>query len=474
MRQCKVHFIGIGGAGMSGLAQLLLSRGIAVSGSDLAASAATERLAALGATVYIGHDGAHITAEAPDEVVVSSAVPPGNPELAAARERGVPVVHRGELLARLMQDRVGIAVAGTHGKTTTTSMIALCLLRAGLDPTIAIGGDLPDIGSNARAGQGPHFVAEADESDRSFLLLRPHIAVVTNIEADHLENYRSTAAIVEAFREFAVRVPADGLVVLGADDPNAAGLAPLPAPVVTYAVHRPADYTVRDVELAGFGSRAVVLERGEPLGELELRVPGMHNIANALAAIAVGRYLGVEFPALAAALAGFRGAKRRFEVMGEERGILVIDDYAHHPTEIRATLAAARQLRRRVVAVFQPHRYTRTHFLGDELARSFDDADRVVLTDIYAASEQPIPGVTVERLFAAVRAAAGDKVLLVRDKEAIPGVLLDVARRGDVVLTLGAGDVRRVGERFLALLRSPQAEAAIVSPPAREPAAGRP
>ncbi|HLT57525.1 MAG TPA: UDP-N-acetylmuramate--L-alanine ligase [Limnochordales bacterium] len=478
MRQRKMHFIGIGGAGMSGLAQILLAQGVAVSGSDLSASAATRRLRALGARVYIGHRASHVHQEAPDTVVISSAVPPGNPELVAARERRIPVVTRGELLARLMEERVGIAVAGTHGKTTTTSMIALSLERAGLDPTIAIGGELHDIGSNAKLGHGPYFVAEADESDRSFLHLRPRIAVVTNIEADHLENYGSTADIVQAFRQFVGQVPADGLVVLGIDNAHAAGLAPLPCRHVTYALERPADYTVRDVRLAGMGSRSVVLERGTPLGELELRVPGLHNIANALAAVAVGRHLGIEFPALARALAGFRGAKRRFEILGEERGILVIDDYAHHPTEIRATLAAARPLYRRVVAVFQPHRYTRTQYFWRELAESFGDADCLVLTDIYAALEQPIPGVTIERMYAAARAAGGDKVHLVRDKEAIPGYLLALTRPGDVVITLGAGDVRRVGEQFLALLRAGEAMVAHLTGPggprAQQPANRRP
>lgn len=472
MGQRKVHFIGIGGAGMSGLAQILLGQGAAVSGSDLADSLVTRRLRALGARVYVGHDAAHIDREAPDEVITSSAVPPANPEVEAARARGIPVVHRGELLARLMDERVGIAVAGTHGKTTTTSMIALILEWAGLDPTIAIGGELHDIGGNAKLGRGPHFVAEADESDRSFLYLRPRIAVVTNIEADHLETYRTTRDIVDAFGQFVSQVPSDGLVVLGADNPNAAGLAPLSCAHVTYALHGPADYTVDHVRLAGMDSRARVLWRGTPLGELELHVPGLHNIANALAAVAVGRHLGVAFPALAAALAGFRGARRRFDILGEERGILVIDDYAHHPTEVRATLAAARQLERRVVAVFQPHRYTRTRDLGQELAQSFGDADLLVLTDIYAALEEPLPGVSIDGLHEAARRAAGDKVHLVRDKEAVPGFLLGCVWPGDVVITMGAGDVRRVGEQLLALLRAEDHLVAHGVRPQREPEPG--
>lgn len=472
MSQQKVHFIGIGGAGMSALAHILLAQGAAVSGSDLAESAATHRLRALGARIYTGHRASNLESEAPDLVVVSSAVPAVNPEVAAARAREIPIVARGEMLARLMNPRVGIAVAGTHGKTTTTSMIALALERAGLDPTVAIGGDLADIGGNAKLGRGPHFVAEADESDRSFLHLRPHIAVVTNIEADHLENYGSTEAIVDAFRDFVAQVPAGGLAVLCRDDRNAMSLAPPPCPWVTYGLSGPADYTVQDVRLDGMGSRAVVVERGTVLGELELAVPGVHNILNALAAIAVGRHIGIGFAELAKALAGFHGAKRRFEVLGEERGILVVDDYAHHPTEIRATLAAARQLGRRVVAVFQPHRYTRTRFLGDELAHSFADADCLVLTDIYAAAERPIPGVTIDRVFAATREAAGDKVSLVRDKEAIPGYLLATTRPGDLVITLGAGDVRRAGEQFLALLQADPALVAHLALPA-PPAGGQ-
>lgn len=454
---------------MSGLAQILLSRGVAVSGSDLAESAVTHRLRALGARIYIGHRAAHVEQESPDQVIVSSAVPPVNPEVVAARERGIPIVSRGELLAQLVNSRFGIAVAGTHGKTTTTAMIALVLERAGLDPTVAVGGELKELGGNAKLGQGPYFVAEADESDRSFLHLRPRIAVVTNIEADHLENYGSTEGIVQAFRAFVGQVPEDGLVVLGADDPNAASLPPLPCRWVSYGLKGPADYTAVDVRLAGLGSRALVLERGHVLGELELGVPGVHNIANALAAIAVGRHLGLAFSVVADALAGFRGAKRRFELLGEARDILVVDDYAHHPTEVRATLAAARQLGRRVVAVFQPHRYTRTQFLGQELAESFGDADRVVLTDIYAAQERPIPGVTIDRVYQAARAAAGEKVSLVRDKEAIPGFLLGITRPGDLVITLGAGDVRRVGEQFLTLLQADPAMVAHLTPPSREP-----
>lgn len=455
---------------MSALAQILLAQGAEVSGSDLAESAAVKRLRRQGARIYVGHRESHVEQEAPDTVVVSSAVPPDNPEAALARARGIPVLGRAEMLARLMQGRDGIAVSGTHGKTTTTSMIALVLERSGLDPTVAIGGELNDIGSNAKLGRGPHFVAEADESDGSFLFLKPRIAVVTNIDADHLEHYGTVEQIAQTFQQFVSRVPAGGLVVTCADDPLAAGLDSGPARRTTYGLRAAADYTARDVRLEGMGSRCTVTERGAVLGQLSLQVPGVHNISNALAAVAVGRHLGLAFDSIAQALAAFRGARRRFEVLGEEQGILVVDDYAHHPTELRATLAAARQINRRIVAVFQPHRYTRTHFLMNDLAGSFQDADRVILTDIYAALEQPIPGVTVERLHREMKTAIGPKVDLVRDKSAIPGFLLAAARPGDLVLTLGAGDVRLIGEEFLSLLRSRPAMVAHVAPP--KPTAG--
>jgi len=467
MSQQKTHFIGIGGAGMSGLAHVMLERGGAVSGSDLAASAATSRLEAMGARIYIGHDERHVRRERPDMVVVSSAVPAHNPELEYARRHGIPVLTRAEMLARLMENRCGIAVAGTHGKTTVTSMIALVLEQGGLDPTVVIGGELNDIGSNAKVGEGPHFVAEADESDRSFLRLSPSIAVVTNVEAEHLENYAGLEDIKAAFRAFLAKLPKDGLAVVCGDDANARAAAPDHCRVVTYGLGEGHDYTAADVELFPMGSRAVVREQGAPLGIMVLRVPGLHNIANALAAVAVGRALNLPFGVIAQALGAFRGAKRRLEVLGEVRDVLIIDDYAHHPTEIRATLAALRNMERRVVAVFQPHRYTRTKHLMDELAASFEDADAVVLTDIYAALEAPIPGVDVEVLARRVRAASGKPVAVVRDLDAVPGYLLAAVRPGDLVVTLGAGDVRRAGEGFLSLLAAAPAMAAHLTPPDR-------
>lgn len=465
MPQHKTYFIGIGGAGMSGLAHVMLEQGASVAGSDLAESDTTNRLEEMGARVYIGHDAAHIARESPSVVVISSAVPPTNPELRYAQDNDIPTISRAEMLARLMADRIGIAVAGTHGKTTVTSMIALVLERCGLDPTVVIGGELQDIGSNAKLGRGPHFVAEADESDRSFLHLRPAIAVVTNVEADHLENYSDIDDIIGAFRAFLSRLPKDGLTVLCADNANALEAAPADSSVITYGLSGPCDYTARDVQLLPLGSRAVVCERGNAVGTLSLQVPGLHNMTNALAAVAICRAIGLPFADIAEALSSFRGAKRRFDVLGEERGVLVIDDYAHHPTEIQATLAAARNTGRRVIAVFQPHRYSRTKHLLDDLSNSFSDADRVVLTDIYAALEQPIPGITTDVVADRIRRAAGDKVTVIRDLMAVPGYLLGVTKPGDVVVTLGAGNIRQAGEGFLSVLGQAPALVAHLTPP---------
>lgn len=455
MLQPKIHFIGIGGAGMSGLARIVLAQGGAVSGSDLHRSETTEGLEALGARIVVGHAAETIRRERPTEVVISSAVPPDNEELRFAKEQGIPVMSRAALLARLMDGHDKIAVAGTHGKTTVTSMLALAVEAAGLDPTVVIGGEVHDIGSNAKLGRGPHFIAEADESDRSFLLLNPDVAVVTNVEADHLETYGTLDEIVVAFQAFLDKLPEDGLAVVCADDPVASGLHPARCRRVTYGLQEDADYVGRRVRLHPLGSETDVYEKGHFLGTLTLSAPGLHNVLNALAAVATSRSLGVDFAPVTRALASFRGAKRRFDVLGEAGQRLIVDDYAHHPTEIRATLAAARNTGRRVVAVFQPHRFSRTRDLMDELAASFEDADYVVLTDIYAASESPLPGVTTERLARAVREREGDKVAVVRDKGAVPAYLLARTRPGDIVITLGAGDIRCVGEQFQRLLTAP-------------------
>jgi UDP-N-acetylmuramate--alanine ligase len=463
----RIHFIGIGGIGMSGIAELLANLGYAVSGSDEKRSAATDRLAALGIAVGLGHRAAAV-ADA-DVVVVSSAVRPSNPEVVEARRRHIQVIPRAEMLAELMRLRSAIAVAGAHGKTTTTSMIALLLERAGLDPTAVIGGRLSAFGSNARLGRGEWMVAEADESDRSFLKLFPTIAVMTNIDHEHLESYGSFAELQQAFVDFANKVPFYGVVIACRDDAHLAAVLPqVTRRLVTYGIDRPgapseADLVASRVSVGPFAVSAEVRRRPEGagragdapdgrLGTLHLNVPGLHNLQDALAATAVGLELGVPFDRIAAGLADFRGAERRFEVKGEPNGVLVVDDYGHHPTEIRAVLDAARTLGRRIVVAFQPHRYSRTAALLDDFGPALAGADVVVLTDIYAAGEDPIPGVTLESVAAAVRRAVRAPVETVPRLDDLPGALARLARPQDVVITLGAGSITQVPERLIALL----------------------
>jgi UDP-N-acetylmuramate--alanine ligase len=446
-RTRRVHFVGIGGIGMSGIAELLANLGYTVTGSDAKRSEITERLAArFGIVVHEGHAESNIGDA--DVVVITSAVKAANPEVLAAHRHRVPVIPRAEMLAELMRLRFSIAVAGAHGKTTTTSMIALVLERAGLDPTAVIGGRLSAFGSNARLGQGEYLVAEADESDRSFLMLWPAIAVITNVDYEHMESYGSFADLQQAFADFANKVPFYGGVVACADDEK---LAPVLARVrrrlVTYGLENAdADIVGTDVQLGGFGGRCVVHRRRDSgtfrLGELRLPVPGRHNLQNALAAVAVAEQIGVEFPKVVTALEEFQGAERRFERHGEHGGVLVIDDYGHHPTEIAAVLAAARSaLGRRLVVAFQPHRYSRTQQLMQEFGPALRDADEIVLTDIYAAGEEPIPGVSIEALADAIRAGSGRSVRLVKPLEALVPALLDIAKPGDAIVTLGAGSI---------------------------------
>jgi UDP-N-acetylmuramate--alanine ligase len=457
-RTRRIHFVGVGGIGMSGIAELLANLGYDVSGSDTTRSAATDRLErAFGVRVFEGHAAEHV-GEA-DVVVFSSAVRPSNPELVEAGRRGVPVIPRAEMLAELMRLRFSIAVAGSHGKTTTTSMIALVLERAGLDPTAVIGGRLSAFGSNARLGRGEYMVAEADESDRSFLLLWPSIAVMTNVDHEHMESYGSLGELQRAFAEFANKVPFYGAVVACADDPNLAPvLAQVKRPVVTYGLDSP-DVRISgtDIELGSFGGRCVVQARSrgrvERLGVLELPVPGRHNLQNALAAVAVGRQVGVDFGRVADALRAFHGAERRFERYGEAAGVLVVDDYGHHPTEIAAVLAAARAtLERRVVVAFQPHRYTRTQHLMEEFGPALRQADEIVLTDIYAAGEEPIAGITLDALAEAVRRGSGRPVHLAPRLEDVVPEVLRRARPGDVVITLGAGSIGTIPSRLMEAL----------------------
>ena len=461
-RTRRIHFVGVGGIGMSGIAELLANLGYEVSGSDARPSAITERLASLGVGVYAGHDPLHVGNA--DVVVISSAVREDNPEVLESRRRGIPVIPRAEMLAELMRLRYGIAIAGAHGKTTTTSMVALLLERAGLDPTAVIGGRLSAFGSNARLGKGDYMVAEADESDRSFLKLSPSIAVVTNIDREHMESYGSWENLQDAFADFANKVPFYGAVVACVDDAPVRELLPrITRRVITYGLAAPgaADaphIAANSVVLESFGSRSIVTTRetGErtELGTLELHVPGRHNLLNALAAVAVGLEAGVPYPRIAAALGEFRGAERRFDHRGEAAGVMVVDDYGHHPTEISAVIAAARAgVSRRLLVVFQPHRYTRTRDLLGEFGRALAGADEVVLTDIYAAGEPPIPGVTAEAVAQAVRAAAACPVHLIPALDEIPAAVAALAKPGDLVITLGAGSIGGVGDRILESLR---------------------
>jgi UDP-N-acetylmuramate--alanine ligase len=470
-RTRRIHFVGIGGIGMSGIAELLANLGYAVSGSDAKRSDVTARLeSACGVTVFEGHVAGNVGDA--DVVVYSSAVKRTNPEIAEAMRRGIPVIPRAEMLAELMRLRFSVAVAGSHGKTTTTSMIALVLERAGLDPTAVIGGRLSAFGSNARLGQGNYMVAEADESDRSFLMLLPSIAVMTNIDHEHMDTYGSFDELQRAFVDFANKVPFYGSVVACTDDPHVRDVCrSITRRVVTYGLDpspagsEPPAVSGRDVKLGPFGGRCAVFKRhgGEEtaLGTLELAVPGRHNLQNALAAVAVAGELGIDFARVAATLREFHGAERRFERVGEADGVLVVDDYGHHPTEIAAVLSAARvTLGRRLLVAFQPHRYTRTQHLMTEFGAAFADADEVVLTDIYAASEEPIAGVTVEALAESVSRASGRPVRIVKRIADLAGDLATAARPGDAVLTLGAGSIASVPKKLLAALRAREAERA--------------
>jgi UDP-N-acetylmuramate--alanine ligase len=453
-RTRRVHFVGIGGIGMSGIAELVANLGYVVSGSDERRSELTDRLRAQGVKVNIGHAAENV-ADA-DVVVVSSAIAQDNPEVAAARWRHVPVIARAEMLAELMRLRFSIAVAGSHGKTTTTSMVALMLERAGLDPTAVIGGRLSAFGSNARLGSGQYLVAEADESDRSFLKLVPTIAVVTNIDREHMDAYGSFDRLVDAFADFSDRVPFYGSVVACIDDlPVSDMVRRLTRRVITYGFAEGADVRGDGPWTDGASGRCRVryAVRGVPAGtgsgEIRLGVPGRHNLQNALAAIAVGLDVGVPFDRIASALAEFRGAERRYQTRGTAAGVTVVDDYGHHPTEVAAVLRAARAGQpRQLIAVFQPHRYTRTRDLLDSFGSALALADVVVLTDIYAAGEAPIPGTTLDALAAAVRRDVPGLRVVPRLDD-VPDAIASIARPGDLVVTLGAGSIGAVGDRIL-------------------------
>jgi UDP-N-acetylmuramate--alanine ligase len=453
-KKVKVHFVGIGGIGMSGIAELLLNLGYRVSGSDLKESEITRRLASLGGTIAAGHRPENVAADV-DVVVTSSAVRKNNPEVVVARERGIPVIPRAEMLAELMRMKYGVAVAGSHGKTTTTSLVATVLRTAGLDPTAVIGGKLNSLGSNAKLGKGQLMVVEADESDGSFLRLSPTVAVITNIDPEHLDYYGTVEALQQAFVDFADRVPFYGLAVLCVDHPVVQHLIPrIGKRHTTYGISPQAEWRADDIRHGPFESRFVVSLRGKQLGEVTLRMVGAHNVLNALACCAVAHELGIPFQVTAEALGGFAGVQRRFTVRGEVNGITVVDDYGHHPAEIRATLAGARASfpHRRIVCAFQPHRYTRTRDLLGEFATAFNDADALVLTEIYAASEDPIPGISGARLYEAVR-ACGHRDVAFAERAELARRLREKVHKGDLVITLGAGDITHAGEELLELLK---------------------
>ena len=443
-----IHFVGIGGSGMCGIAEVLLNLGYRVTGSDLAYSETIKRLETLGGKVSIGHDAAHV--EGAQVVVVSSAVSPQNVEVQAAKAGLIPVIPRAEMLAELMRLKYGIAVAGAHGKTTTTSMVAAVLAYGGLDPTVVIGGKLNQFGSNAKLGQGEFLVAEADESDGSFLKLSPTIAVVTNIDREHLDFYGDIEKIKSAFLQFINKVPFYGTVVLCLDQPHIQEILPrIEKRYITYGMTVQADLMARAEESKGWRTQFSVHVRGRDLGLFEIHVPGMHNVYNALAAIAVGLELDQEVEKIRRALVEFEGVERRFQLRGEKRGIIVVDDYGHHPTEIKATLAAAKGgWKGRLIVLFQPHRYTRTRDLMEEFATAFYQADVLFLTEIYSAGEQPIQEVGSAQLFEKLKAYGHKEVFYIPQKEKIVSQVLPILRPGDLVMTLGAGDIWKVGKEL--------------------------
>jgi UDP-N-acetylmuramate--alanine ligase len=453
----RIHFVGIGGIGMSGIAEVLLTLGYKVSGSDLKSSTVTERLANLGAIIFEGHRAENITSA--EVVVTSSAISRDNPEVTAARAQHVPVIQRAEMLAELMRLKYGIAIAGMHGKTTTTSMVAAVLAAGGLDPTVVVGGRVDAMGSNARLGKSQYLVAEADESDRSFLKLSPILAVVTNIDREHMDCYRDMADVEQAFIDFVDRVPFYGMVVLCNEDDRLRNLLPrLARRAITYGQRSDSDFRILGGEIqCGSANRHyshfTVHYRGKSLGDFHLQVPGNHNVLNATAAVSVGVGLDVAPDRIREALENFQGVDRRFQLKGRVGNISVVDDYGHHPTEIRATLAAARQCGpRRVHVVFQPHRYTRTRDLLEEFGTAFFDADNVLVLDIYAASEPPIPGTSGEQVADTIQRVGGRNARYVASFDEAVSELAAVANDGDMILTLGAGNVSQLGAQILAAL----------------------
>jgi UDP-N-acetylmuramate--alanine ligase len=454
----RIHFVGIGGIGMSGIAEVLHNLGYAVSGSDIVDSEITRRLARLGVQQFVGHRAEQV--ERADVVVVSSAVTAENVEVAAAKARKIPVIPRAEMLAELMRMKYGVAVAGSHGKTTTTSLVAAVLARGGLDPTLVIGGRLNNLGSNAKLGQGEFMVAEADESDGSFLKLNPTIAIVTTIDREHLDYYRDLAEIQAAFAQFLNKVPFYGFCIVCADEPNIREILPgLTKKVLTYGLQGDVDYSARDLQSQGLGSTFTATHRGAVLGRVALNIPGLHNIRNALAAIACGVELDLPFACIQEALREFGGIQRRFEVKGEARGVIIVDDYGHHPTEIDATLQTARLVwpERRLVVIFQPHRYTRTQALWQEFCAPLLQADVVLLTEVYGAGEPQLPGVSGRLIWQGLRDCGHPHARFIPSSNALVAEMRRDIRGGDVVFTLGAGDVWKAGEQVLKALQEGEA-----------------
>jgi UDP-N-acetylmuramate--alanine ligase len=444
------HFIGIGGIGMSGIAEILLNLGMKVSGSDLRRGPVTDRLAQLGAVIYEGHHAANVAGAT--VVVASSAVNAANPEVVEAHARKIPVIQRAEMLAELMRLKYGIAIAGMHGKTTTTSMVASVLAAGGLDPTIVVGGRVDALGSNAKMGSSQYLVAEADESDRSFLKLSPILAVVTNLDREHMDCYRDMADVEQAFLTFIDKLPFYGAVTACIDNPQLAAILPRAhRRVFTYGATAAADYRLEMLAQSdACFARFTVHAASGPLGPFELHVPGRHNVLNATAAVAIAHQLEVPAGRIAEGLRNFRGVDRRFQQRGTARGVTVVDDYGHHPTEIKATLAAARECHhKRIHVVFQPHRYTRTRDLFAEFTAAFTDADTLVVLPIYAASEEPIPGITAEKLAEKI---AGPAVQMAADFPAAVAAVVAQAKSGDLILTLGAGNVSQLAPQILAAL----------------------
>jgi UDP-N-acetylmuramate--alanine ligase len=448
----KIHFVGIGGIGMSGIAEILIDQGFTVSGSDRALSDVTERLHSLGAAIYEGHKAENLAPDV-DTLVYSSAVVLDNPEVIEAQRRKIPIVRRAEMLAEVMRLKYGIGIAGTHGKTTTTSMVSLVLMEGGFDPTVIVGGKLSGLGgTNARLGKGDFIVVEADEFDRSFLSITPTIAVLTTLETDHLDCYRDLEDIKGAFIQFANKVPFYGFVVLCLDEPALQDIMPqlVKKKLLTYGLTPQADIQANDIRHKENMSTFTVARGFEDLGQITLQLPGKHNVQNALAAIAVGLQLGIPFSKVKSGIEKFTGVYRRWEKKGEAGGITVYDDYAHHPTECRATLSGVKSgWRRRVVCVFQPHLFSRTRDFYEDFGKAFLLADVLIVTDVYAAREEPIQGVTGELITNAAKQYGHKDVHYVRDKKDIPAYLKKITRSGDIVITMGAGDIWKFGEEFL-------------------------